>query len=349
MLSRFALIAFAIASMAWFALVSEELAGSPQTASFQGSVDVVVRGAGIRDPDVHSNLTIRHWLGKSGAADLQIEYVACGEKAGTTVNGMFIFAGDARLSNPRLDVAPGLQEPVSMTATVLAMAGAVSGPVEVYPFRLELLACVDELGEGPVPVGSAIVLAGRTQQPVAVRDGVRHWFAPPVVGALPGVPGGGAGVFSFDGISGKYFRSIERANTVQLELPGFYTTELVRPDPDADLSDNFATVWTATRVAVPVGTRLLDEDREAELQYRLVAASISIGIGGNIIASLLWGWVSPAQKNEACLRPHAAESSTEIAVDAGVGPPSASVVPQGRRKTVQPGELWKEWVGQLKR
>jgi hypothetical protein len=349
------LIAFSIASMAWFALVSRDLAGSPTTGSFHGSIDVVVQGGRIRDPDIRSNLTIRHWLGKSGTADLQIDYVACGEKAATTIDGMFVFAGDARLSNPNLDITPELQQPASMTATILAMGGQASGPVEVYPFRLELIPCApDELGKGLVPLGSAISLRGRTQRPVTERNGIRHWFAPPVVGGLPGVPEGGAGVFSFDGKPGKYFRSVERANTVQLELPGFYTTELTRPDPDADLSDGFTTVWTSKRAAVPVGTRLLNEDRESELQYRLVAASIGIGIGGNIIASLLWGWVSPKLKNEACVYPHAVQpslgSSTETATAARVeGPALTGDISRGKRQTTQPGELWNEWLGQRKR
>ena len=53
-----------------------------------------------------------------------------------------------------------------------------------------------------------------------------------------------------------------------------------------------------------------------------MAASIGIGVGGNVIASLLWGWVSPKQKSEACLYRHAVqppiEPSTETATAAGV-------------------------------
>jgi hypothetical protein len=47
-------------------------------------------------------------------------------------------------------------------------------------------------------------------------------------------------------------------------------------------------VWSSGRTSLTAYARLVDQDAQSAIQYQLIAASVALGIGGSIIASVLW-------------------------------------------------------------
>jgi hypothetical protein len=149
----------------------------------------------------------------------------------------------------------------------------------------------------------ALPFFGQVEQAIGAASGaVRHeWAAPlglwrgpresqvwPLIGTLPGVPLAELGVFrGLTGLQGDWSIPRRRYTGVDVgTLINAASVELARPDPE----EAGELAWRGAQ-PFAAAARLQDTDELSAWQQGLVVASLALGIGGSILATLALDWV----------------------------------------------------------
>jgi hypothetical protein len=290
-LARLGLVLACMFSVVYFWVLNHRLTEAPARSDFQGAVDVLFEGSGLDGPSIRSHLTISHSLEATMHTRLQVELTVCGGQS--SIEGVLVFSGDARLSSPVQlggigDLKPAPLEVVHSLSTVGQELTGV--PLELLRFQLDdIPSCVTpEEGQGPVPLGTGIIVGGRAQSPVVEKAGARYWIAPPQVGAIPGVSSNQLGVFHFDGPSPSYYRDIDRSNEVRYEMSDRFSRDFVRPDPVGQAESSASLEWQAKKASIVAHAMVVDLDEQQTTQNLLVFWSIMFGISGSLLATMIW-------------------------------------------------------------
>lgn len=225
--------------------------------------------------------------------------VVCGSRP---FHGVLLIGGHARLDHPSV-VGPS-ELPIRAVrelrgASLAQLDAAINlGPVQVTEVNIEPSGpCVSEPGSA-VLVGTVYAVEGRARTPIQHQarflgiGSARHSEVWPRVGGLPGIGDGNIGVF--DGsreLSGSWITPQGmRCRVTGGALKAKATVDVAVPP----LADTSVVDWEEAGPIAPT-VRITDVDGMASDQHMLAAAGIALGIGGSLLASLLFGVVRGRQ------------------------------------------------------
>jgi hypothetical protein len=230
---------------------------------------------------------------------VSLRVVACGA---SPFRAIVLMGGAARLSAPTLTV-PDPQAPRLVTRPVVPTP--VSGSVhrvafdEDVPLRdaawlplalPRIARCVQAGGTEPAAVGTSAELIGELHAPVRRRPSLLGWRAPresqswPLVGRIAGVPTTDLGTFQFDDIAGSWMRPVRFA--VRVSVGSLGRQALVESSRPATQGTE-AVSWSSPTPIAPAA-QVVDIRAQARWQEGLTAAGVGLGIGGSLLAALLF-------------------------------------------------------------
>jgi hypothetical protein len=311
-----------IAAYAFVAYVAQTI---PPTPVFRGWVMVLVPSS---DTSHKVGLSLRaRDPGAPGATpSVSLEVLACGEKP---FRGMLLLGGDARLRGLTVILPPGGRAQPPRPVNVLHDVGLDENvplpKTEAVTFTLSRLeGCIR--GVGPGALGTPIVFEGdllaRIKHTVAVFGAVgpRQTQSWPTVGQVPWMSPQDLGAFTLPNATGDWIRPNQFEAAVSVgSLTNRAQVEVSRP-PVTGATD---LRWQSNS-AITATARVVDIDSQSQWQTALTAAAIGFGIGGSLLAALLFEVVvrrhrdpevvvvaaapSPPRSSEADGKPAAPES-----------------------------------------
>ena len=173
------------------------------------------------------------------------------------------------------------------------------GDVEVIPFTLPQVNCVTVPGQSP-PAGSLLYGAAWGVSGFAAAPFEQSWRGPwgwwrgphvtqawPLTGSLQGVTVHG----EFNGLAGlsrQWLRPDADITITQVGFPLNQSLDAAVPIP----SDPSVPGWSGTDFISPI-VRLTDTGSMAQLQDWIVVSAVGLGVGGGMLASLLFEWLRP--------------------------------------------------------
>lgn len=239
--------------------------------------------------------------------------VACGPRPYTAD---LLIGGSARLTGIRpvpAQFAGALPEPQveQLRDLVLGYGQPFDfGAVQLVRITLPAFPCA------PAPAvpgaggfdGAALEIAGYAGAPFQQSwNGPWGWWqgphavqAWPLAGALPGTSGAHGAFTGLSGISGQWVRPDASIEISTPDIPLDQSIDSAIPEP----SDPAVASWSGSDGMNPVA-RLTDEPSLAVLQDWIVVFAIGLGIGGSMLASLLFEWLRPhpARTSQASTQP----------------------------------------------
>jgi hypothetical protein len=297
-----------LASAACYAAISATVNGEPSTAPFRGFV-ALLQPFGPLSQDQARLTAVALTPGAPGRNPaLSYQIAACGTQ---TFRGVLVIGGDARLSHLRGIPALGTRNAASQSSSERLRDLTISdtstdtvidlGPVQVIHIQMnDLGGCVSRFS-GSVSsqfVGQAQIITGHAAAPVQQQWRLGWWSGPrtsetwPLVGSLPGIKAEDLGEFqALTGLHGLWMRFPQQYSTVT--AGGLEPQSLVE-EARPELASSTALAWQSTQPLQPVAV-VSDTTSTSSWQSWLVAAGIFLGIGGALLASLLYEWARPSQ------------------------------------------------------
>jgi hypothetical protein len=243
---------------------------------------------------------------------LKYTVLACGDRP---FHGVLLIGGQARLdhavvvdqlgvssADTTAAVAPRLDDLPDITIEQDAASWDL-GPAQLLHVAIDQLTpCTRAASaEQPLQLGTGEMVGGLARAPVQRTaryfglSGPRSSQVWPLVGRFPEVSPNDLGEFhGIRGLSGPWMVPPTLHNKVSIgSLAARVSLDLAVP-PLTDTSDLVWNSFSPLRPAV----RLTNVDVMAAWQQRLVVAGIFLGIGGSLLASLLFEWARPKQPGE---------------------------------------------------
>jgi hypothetical protein len=246
-----------------------------------------------------------------GRPVVRYSIVVCGSRP---FHGVLLIGGQARLDHPSVitpSQLPGREirelrgASLALFDTTIDLGSVQSIEVNIKPSG----PCVSAPG-GKVLGGTVYAVEGRVRAPIQHQarffgvDTARHSEVWPRVGGLPGVADGTLGVFDGSGeLSGSWvippgMRCRVSGGTLSAKA---IVDVAVPPLPEASTVD-----WDKAGPIAPT-VRITNVDEMASVQHTLTAAGVALGIGGSLLASLLFEMVKSHRR--ATLAPPATGSA----------------------------------------
>lgn len=291
------------ASIASYAAVSATVNGEPPTSPYQGFVTLLQPAGSSFSVDQVKLIAAATVPGGPGQnPTLSYGLAVCGPQP---FSGTLLIGGGARLSG------------LSGFPTLGSNIGAVSSGVENLPdltFQDQGTGAVIDLGavqavslsmaapgkcesaysdKQPEPpfLGQGQMISGQAAAPVERQWRLGWWIGPrsseawPLIGNLPGIRDQDLGSFqAINGLHGAWVRPLDEYNSVSV---GALKANASVDEAQPELSSDTDLTWDSTQPLQPnaIVTNTLSMSR---WQNWLVWAGIFLGIGGSLLASLLY-------------------------------------------------------------
>jgi hypothetical protein len=180
------------------------------------------------------------------------------------------------------------------------------GPVQaVHIAMTNPFPCASAYAPQQVPppkfFGQAQVVTGLAAAPVQRLWKLGWWSGPrtsqvwPLVGTLPGVSFNDLGEFqAIRGLGGSWGRSRQQYFAVNV---GGLQARASLDEVEPTLASSTALYWDSAQPLQPTAV-LTNTDSMTTLQQWLIAAAICLGIGGSLLASLLFDWARPPPQQD---------------------------------------------------
>lgn len=302
-----AILLVGIASVACYAAISATINGQPSTSPFNGFV-VLLQAAGRFSQDqVKLEATPLVPGGPGRQPTLSYQVNVCGNQP---FDSVLVIGGDARLSHPQgypalgaatatgqasLQVLPDLAFLDEGTGTRFDL-----GPVQAIHITMTSpVKCASAYSaQQPLPqfLGQVQVVTGQASAPVEQQWRLGWWAGPrssqswPSIGGLPGVSDNDLGEFlAVDGLDGAWMRLTKQYFAVS--VGGLEARALVDQSRPS-LSSSTSLDWAGTQPVQPIAV-VTNTTSMSAWQNWLVGAGIFLGIGGALMASLLYDWARP--------------------------------------------------------
>ena len=310
-----AIVVCGLGSIVAYAATSATINGEPSLRYFQGWIAVLQSVDEPPDHQVKLDVVASVPGAPGDHPELTYTLAVCGDRP---FKGMLILGGDARLTNIRTihslqgtvgtsPDAPQLSAIEELTdVTLLDVSSNETidlGPVQVVPLASTRAArCFSPYSSDHPPgffMGDAQIITGLAMAPVQRQFRLGWWIGPrssqvwPLVGAIPGVSLNDLGVFNgVRGLQGQWMRPPQQYVHVDVgSLTARVLIDQVRPPPTSATG----LVWDVTKPVQPTAL-LTNVDVMSGWQQGLVAAAIGLGIGGSLLASLLFELGRPSAR-----------------------------------------------------
>ena len=355
--SRTGVIAVVLAgltSIACFAAVSVTVNGEPSTTLFRGFVTLlqpapVLPQHKVEVPQDQVELIASPLVpgGPGQHPRLSYSVAVCGSQP---FQGVLLIGGDARLSGLKATPAlgadnAGWRSSAENLPDLTFLNENTDTPLDLGPVQAIHLAMSHPLRcasaysahatSRPFSVSQGQTITGQAAAPVQRQWRLGWWSGPrtswswPLIGDLPGISFNGP-FPARTGLSGTWWRPGRQYVDVSVGglLPGAIVDE-ARPQPTSVTGLDWDSAQPIQPVAVVTNATSMNT-----WQNWLVAAGIFLGIGGGLLASLLYEWARPnrarAPMEEPTLQPPPSQ------------PPRAQ--PAGQRVTSAVGFLLLVWI-----
>ncbi|HZD75662.1 MAG TPA: hypothetical protein VE218_01575 [Acidobacteriaceae bacterium] len=241
---------------------------------------------------------------------LSYSVAVCGSQP---FQGTLLIGGDARLSNLRGVPALGTRTTTSQSSfqdipDVKLLDESTGnaldlGPVQAIqitmPSPVKCLSPFSDQQPFPSFEGQGQEISGEAAAPVQRAWRMAWWSGPrasqswPLIGSIPGVSDQDLGVFrALGGLRGAWTRFIPQYFDVSVgSLNSSTSVDEARPQTASD-TDLF---WESAQPIQPVAV-VTDTTAMNKWQNWLVAAGILLGVGGSLLASLLYAWAHPSRE-----------------------------------------------------
>ena len=300
-----AVVLVGFSSIVAFIVVSGVINAQPTTNVFEGWVTVLQPSSDIGPNQVQLRLRAVDAGGPGQNPVLEYSVLTCGDKP---FRGVMVIGGDARISKAVIQDSRGIVTDeagwagnsalVDVPDLALGDANGDSwelGSVQLVDLKMDSVPPCLPAGSpnDPLSVATGYVVAGVAGAPVGRKatflglQGPRSGQSWPMAGAFPGLPIELKGEFTgVRGLSGSWIIPTVLHNQVSAGgLSPRATVDLSQPAP----ADNLSLTWNSLQPLRP-SARLTNIDSMAIWQQWLVAAGIGFGIGGSLLASLLFEW-----------------------------------------------------------
>jgi hypothetical protein len=291
------------ASLIFFGVISYCVNAQPSTNAFQGWVAVVQPSTDFGADGVQLDAEGVDPGAPGLTPTVRYSALVCGDRP---FKGWLIIGGDARFGNrpsilgPRSDAPAAIEEVPDLILDDVGSGETWGlGPVQVVELKVmpETPCNAGQLPDQRLLAVTGVSVEGEIRAPIQHRvtflglDGPRQSQVWPLIGRFPGPPSGFLGEFrGHSGLPGSW--SIPRLAHTQVNGGGLTaraTVDLAQPP----LTESSSLTWNSAG-PLQATARLTDVESMQTWQSWLVAAGISLGIGGALLASLLIEW---AQKN----------------------------------------------------
>lgn len=282
-----------------FAAVSATVNGQPSSEQFQGWIAVLQQGSDFGgDQEVMLSATALSPEIQNQHPLLRYSVSACG---GGSFRGKLVLGGDARLTDLQAGPASAsvlrdelnfiIRDPLSHSNSNIEL-----GAVQILDIEMaDLPECIPRSSLGQDDLGfSGLVqdVVGLVGAPIQRTWEGLWWTGPrttqvwPLIGTMPGVPLGLSGVFEgVNGLKGPWTIPTKRLYVYGGAVNSRSTIDIARPELRSDTSLS----WIQTQPLTP-SVRLTDVEAMSAWQQGLVVATIALGIGGSLLASVLFEW-----------------------------------------------------------
>lgn len=297
------------ASIASYAAVSATVNGEPPTSPYPGFV-ALLQPAGSSFSQDQVKLTASATVPGGPGQNPSLSYglAVCGSQA---FSGMLLIGGSARLTH--LSGVPALGNKTAGTSSGVESlpdltlrdegTGTVTdlGPVQAVSLTMaspgKCASAYTTQQPEPLFFGQAQDISGQAGTPVQRQWRLGWWAGPrtsedwPLIGNLPGIRSQDLGEFlALDGLHGAWGRPLQQYNSVSVGgLQANASVDEAQPQLASDTNLD----WDSAQPLQPnaVVTDTLQMNR---WQNWLVWAGIFLGIGGSLLASLLYEWTRPS-------------------------------------------------------
>jgi hypothetical protein len=284
-------------SVAGYVMSSMTVNGTPPPRVFQGWLAVLQP---LAEPlgDQVKLIVLSHAAGDHPLVGYTV--VACGPHP---YRADLVIGGAAQLTDVRRVPVQdaSLLPPLRMQRLAdleLAYGGPLNfGPVQIIRITLPHVACATDPPGRPAGsfTGAAEAITGFAAAPIQRRwSGPLGWWhgphaaqAWPLTGTLPGVTSGGA-FTGLAGLSGMWLRPDADIQISAVDVPLSQSVDSAVPAP----SGASMLSWSGTDAMDPTA-QLTDTSSAALLQDWIVVFAVGLGIGGSMLASLLFEWLRP--------------------------------------------------------
>ena len=308
-----AVILAALVTVGLYIAVSVTINGEPSTTPFQGFVTLLQSTGASQQDQVDLIVTPQAPGGPGPHPSLSYAVAVCGSQP---FQGVLLIGGDARLSHlkgvPALGTsnANGLSSSENLPDLTFLDEGTDTkhdlGPVQAIhitmsnPVRCESAYSPNHAPPAPF-FGQGQTIMGQAAAPVQRHWQLGWWSGPrtsqswPLIGSLPGVSFNELGVFhALSGLTGAWLRPERHYFVVSVgSLNARAILEQARPQT----TKAFELDWEGTQPIQPVAI-FTDTISMSTWQNWLVAAGIFLGIGGSLLASLLYDWARPRRPQD---------------------------------------------------
>ena len=296
------------ASIASYAAVSATVNGEPPTSPYQGFVTLLQPAGSSFSVDqvkLMAAATVPGGPGQKPA--LSYGLAVCGTQP---FSGTLLIGGSARLSGlsgfPTLGgntagVSSSVENLPDLTFQDEGTGAVIDlGPVQAVSLTMaapgKCASAYSTKQPEPLFLGQGQLISGQAAAPVERQwrlgwwDGPRSSEAWPLIGNLPGISDQDLGSFlALDGLHGAWVRPLDQYNTVSVGgLKANASVDEAQPTLSSDTDLN----WDSAQPLQPnaIVTNTLSMSR---WQNWLVWAGIFLGIGGSLLASLLYDVARP--------------------------------------------------------
>ena len=328
-----------LASIASYAVVSVTINGEPSTSPFQGFV-VLLQAAGRFSKDQVKLIAAPLVPGGPGQQPaLSYQVAVCGTQS---FSGVLLLGGNARLSHLQGIPAIGTNTTTAKSSrqdlpdlTLLDEGGA--GPLDlgsVQAIHITMpspIKCASAYSaQEPLPLfqGQAQVITGQAAAPVERQWRLGWWAGPrssqswPLIGDLPGISIHDFGEFlALDGLHGAWTLFTQQYFAVNV---GGLQARASVDEAQPSLSSTTDLDWSSAQPMQPIAV-VTNTTSMSAWQDWLVAAGIFLGIGGSLLASLLYDWARPKQSHAHPPNHAAQPTSQERPADSTYHPAATAV------------------------
>lgn len=300
-------------TIGFFGVVSGVVNTQPSTRTYPGWV-TVLQPIGEAFPEQAQLMVDAVQPGTPGDhPELKYTVLACGSRP---FHGILLIGGQARLDHAEImdqygvisnaDTTVGGTRHVQDLANVVISQGTQSwdlGAAQMIPITIDQpVTCVrGGSDDQSLQIGTPQIIDGLARAPIQHTTGFLGLSGPrsslvlPLVGGLPGVSPNDLGVFvGLRGLSGEWSEPPTLHKKVSVGNPtARVSVDVALPA----LTDSTALTWNSASPLRPA-LRLTNIDTMARWQGFLVASSILFGIGGSLLASLLFESTRPKNPSE---------------------------------------------------
>ena len=298
-----------IASVACYAAISATINGRPSTSPFSGFVMLLQAAGRFSQDQVKLEATPLVPGGPGQRPTLAYQVNVCGNQP---FSGVLLIGGDARLSHlqgtPALGAATAAGQTSRQDLPELAFFSEGTGiPFDLGPVQAIHITmtspgkCASAYStQQPLPqfLGEVQVVTGQAAAPVERQWRLGWWAGPrssqswPSIGGLPGISDNDLGEFlALKGLHGAWMRLTQQYFAVS--VGGLQARALI-DESRPSLASSTSLDWEGTQPLQPIAV-VTNTTSMSAWQNWLVAAGIFLGIGGSLMASLLYDWARPKQ------------------------------------------------------